>query len=341
MDSGVWPVWGVGVGVDTTILRWPTSTVVSDEGLRDWEATVRRPPLCAPSSSSSHPLNTHHRLTPLTVTLSTQSSATIISCTMSLCRCFPSRLAAVRRRNALTALSVIRRRWMSTSPYPPPPASAAPRVRDPIIDSLLRVDHAGEYGAQCIYNGQLAALALRSALKLSPPSTSASSSSSASSSGSSPSPSSDPVRVIEEMRDQEVGHLRALERLLPIHHSRPTLLLPLWHVAGYALGYGTALLGVKAAMACTVAVEEVITEHYNDQLRTLNSPEFLQSPIPTSATAEEVKELRAIIKKHRDEEEEHRDIGISHEAEDAPLYSLLTNVIKAGCHVAINVAKVI
>lgn len=126
------------------------------------------------------------------------------------------------------------------------------------------------------------------------------------------------------MYDQEVSHLRAFERIMPERRVRPTALLPVWHVAGYALGMGTAFLGERAAMAATVAVEEVISEHYNDQLRTLNEPSH----------ADET-HLRALIKRHRDEEEEHRDIGYAHDATSAPLYSLLTNVIKAGCRTAI------
>ena len=248
-------------------------------------------------------------------------------------RSAPARLAL--RRCIPSLSSAVRARCLSTSsPSLLLPSATFPRVRDSTLDSMLRVDHAGEYGAQCIYNGQLAALALRSSLNLpaSPPPTPSSSPSS---------PPRDPIRVIEEMRDQEVGHLRTLERLLPLHRARPTALPPLWHAAGYALGYGTALLGTRAAMACTVAVEEVIAEHYNDQLRTLASPEFAQAAAQSPATEAEVRELRAVLRKHRDDEEEHRDIGIQHEAEAAPLYSLLTTAIKAGCTVAINVAKVI
>ena len=240
-----------------------------------------------------------------------------------------------------------------TASSPPHSTSSSPYTRDSTVDSILRVDHAGEYGAQCIYRGQLAALSLRAALASSStaasfsPFSSSSSSSASSDSAAPPLSAADKaaqsVRVIEEMRDQEIEHLRTLERLLPQYHARPTAFLPLWHVAGYALGYGTALFGVRAAMACTVAVEEVITEHYNDQLRTLSSDEFKaasaasSSPIPL----EQLKALRAVLRKHRDDEEHHRDIGIEHEAEQTPMYALLTNAIKAGCHVAINVAKVV
>jgi ubiquinone biosynthesis monooxygenase Coq7 len=94
------------------------------------------------------------------------------------------------------------------------------------------------------------------------------------------------------MMRQEVVHLANLQKALPQRRTRPSVLLPLWDLAGYALGYGTALMGPKAAMACTVAVETVITEHYNDQLRTLNGPDYKDEG-----------ELKAMIKSHRDDEE--------------------------------------
>eukprot|EP00455_Lapot_gusevi_P026777 TRINITY_DN2824_c0_g1_i2.p1 TRINITY_DN2824_c0_g1~~TRINITY_DN2824_c0_g1_i2.p1 ORF type:complete len:134 (-),score=20.63 TRINITY_DN2824_c0_g1_i2:55-456(-) len=131
------------------------------------------------------------------------------------------------------------------------------------------------------------------------------------------------------MKAQEDVHLAKLNTLLPEKRVRPTALLPIWHVAGYALGVGTALLGKEAAMACTVAVEEVITDHYNDQLRELHSDPKLQQE----------NYIRELIKKNRDEEMEHRDIGIEHNAQQAPLYSALTAVIKVGCHAAIWLSK--
>ena len=113
-----------------------------------------------------------------------------------------------------------------------------------MLDRMLRVDHAGEYGADRIYAGQLAVLGKT------------------------------PVgETIQHMWEQEKVHLATFNRLLPEHRARPTLLLPLWNVAGFALGAGTALLGKEAAMACTVAVEASITEHYNDQIRELVSEE--------------------------------------------------------------------
>merc|ERR1712107_455499 len=112
-------------------------------------------------------------------------------------------------------------------------------------------------------------------------------------------------------------------KLLPEKRARPTALLPFWNVAGFALGAGTALLGKEGAMACTVAVEASITEHYNDQIRELTS---LDS---------EHKELIATISKFRDEEQEHHDIGLENDAELAPAYQLLSGGIKVGCKAAI------
>ena len=105
---------------------------------------------------------------------------------------------------------------------------------------------------------------------------------------------------------------------------RPTVLLPLWHVAGFALGAVTAALGEKAAMACTVAVEEAIDEHYAGQAAELGDDEA---------------GLRGTIEKFRAEELQHRDIGLAHGAEDAPGYRLIYNVIKTGCRVAIAASE--
>lgn len=164
-----------------------------------------------------------------------------------------------------------------------------------MLDTMLRVDHAGEYGADRIYAGQLAVLG------------------------------STPVGpTIQHMWDQEKEHLATFNRLLPEHRARPTALLPFWHVAGYALGAGTALLGKEAAMACTVAVEATITQHYNDQIRQL-----------TAAGPEQHKELIATISRFRDEEQEHHDIGLAEDAELAPAYQILSGAITVGCHAAI------
>jgi len=167
------------------------------------------------------------------------------------------------------------------------------------IDRMIRVDHAGEYGADRIYAGQLAVLG-----------------------------NTDVGPTIRHMWDQEKHHLATFAAYVPRYRVRPTALLPVWHVAGYALGAGTALLGKEAAMACTVAVESSITEHYNQQIRELAKDD-----------AGRHAELIGTISKFRDEEQEHHDTGIEHGAELAPAYALLSGVIKAGCKGAIWISE--
>lgn len=170
----------------------------------------------------------------------------------------------------------------------------------PEVDSIIRVDHAGELGADRIYAGQMAVLGNT---KLGP--------------------------LIQHMWDQEKVHKATFERLITKHRVRPTAFVPIWNVAGFMLGAGTALMGEKAAMACTVAVESVIVEHYNDQLRTL------------MADPEKNKELLQVIQKFRDEEQEHHDCGLDHGAEQAPFYKTLSEAIKIGCKTAIAISKVV
>lgn len=160
---------------------------------------------------------------------------------------------------------------------------------------ILRVNHAGEYGAKRIYQGQLAVL---KGTEVEP--------------------------VIKHMAEQEEEHLEYFEQQIPKHRVRPTALLPFWHVAGYALGAGTAFLGKEAAMACTVAVEEVIDEHYQSQLDSLKEDE---------------PEISAKIEKFRQDELEHRDTGLEHNAENTPAYEALSSVIKLGSKAAIWLAS--
>ena len=180
-------------------------------------------------------------------------------------------------------------------------SDAAPRdlpgdlPRDELIRRMIRVDHAGEYGARRIYEGQLAVLGRRQ--------------------------DAEPIR---HMAAQEKRHLDAFDQLIAERRVRPTALHPLWHVAGYALGAATALLGREAAMACTVAVEEVIDEHYAKQAARLGADE---------------PELKGMIETFRAEEIEHRDIGLAEGAERAPAYDLLKGAIKAGSRMAIWLAE--
>ncbi len=160
-----------------------------------------------------------------------------------------------------------------------------------MIERMIRVDHAGEYGAVRIYEGQLSILR-----------------------------KTDSAPVIEKMAKQEERHLERFNELIAENHVRPTALLPIWHVAGFALGAATALLGEKAAMACTVAVEEVIDEHYAGQVARLDDQD---------------KDLKETFEEFRQEELEHRDTSLAHGAEEAPGYALLTGAVKASSRFAI------
>ena len=162
-------------------------------------------------------------------------------------------------------------------------------LRKPLA-AALRVNHAGEYGATRIYAGQLAVLKNDAC-----------------------------ANEIKRMATQEEVHLAAFNKILPTRSVRPTALMPLWHVGGWLMGAVTAAISPKAAMACTVAVEEVITEHYNAQL---NSGLLDASLAPT-------------IQKFRDEEMEHHDTGLAHDAQGAPLYAPLTAAIRRICRGAI------
>ena len=165
-----------------------------------------------------------------------------------------------------------------------------------ILDEIIRVDHAGEYGATRIYDGQIAVFGKDSKIG----------------------------KTIQHMADQEQEHIEKFNELLIEKRVRPTALLPVWNIAGFALGAGTALMGEKAAMACTVAVEKVIGEHYREQQELLEDDE---------------KELRKTIAKFEKDELEHHDIGLEHDAENAPGYKIMTKVIEIGCKTAIAISK--
>ena len=165
-----------------------------------------------------------------------------------------------------------------------------------ILEEIIRVDHAGEYGATKIYDGQIAIFGKDSKIG----------------------------KTIQHMADQEQEHIDKFNDLIIEHKVRPTALLPVWNIAGFALGASTALIGEKAAMACTVAVEKVIGEHYQEQLELLE---------------DDHKELKKTISKFRDDELEHHDIGIEHDAENAPGYRIMTKLIELGCKTAIAISK--
>ncbi|HVL40635.1 MAG TPA: demethoxyubiquinone hydroxylase family protein [Brevundimonas sp.] len=164
---------------------------------------------------------------------------------------------------------------------------------------ILRVDHAGEYAAVHIYRAQKAVFegrAGKAAL----------------------------AADMGEMQDQEAVHLARFDALLNAERVRPTLMTPVWRLAAMALGTGTALMGEKAAHACTEAVESVIEEHYADQIAELRD----RDPA-----------LAAELSVFRDEELVHHDHAVDHGAREAPGYDLLSAVIKAGCRVAIKISE--
>ncbi|XP_057194113.1 5-demethoxyubiquinone hydroxylase, mitochondrial isoform X2 [Triplophysa rosa] len=168
-----------------------------------------------------------------------------------------------------------------------------------MLDRMLRVDHAGEYGANRIYAGQMAILGRTQTGPL-----------------------------IQRMWDQEKKHLEKFNTILGEQRVRPTLLLPLWNITGFLLGACSALLGKEGAMACTVAVEESISEHYNSQIRALMEDD-----------PERYTELLQIIKEFRDDELEHHDTGLEHDAESVPGYFFLKTFIQTGCKAAIYISQ--
>ena len=180
-------------------------------------------------------------------------------------------------------------------PLPRPGVGASKRRRA----EILRVDHAGEYAAVHIYRAQKAVFEGRKG--------------------------KDAIAAdMEEMRGQEAVHLQRFEALLNAERVRPTVMTPVWRLAAMALGAGTALVGEKAAHACTEAVESVIEEHYADQIAELRD----RDPA-----------LAAELAKFRDEELAHHDHAVGQGSREAPGYGLLSAVIKAGCRAAIKVSE--
>ncbi|KIK08133.1 hypothetical protein K443DRAFT_672616 [Laccaria amethystina LaAM-08-1] len=170
------------------------------------------------------------------------------------------------------------------------------------LHKALRVDQAGEIAANWIYKGQLVVLG------------------------------NDPTvgPLIQEMWRQEQKHLMVMDRLQVQHRVRPTVLTEVAKVAGFGLGAVTALMGKEAAMACTEAVETVIGEHYDDQLKEF---ELLPSEHPS------IPLLRDVVREFRDDELEHLDIAVENFSQRAPVHALLSAVVGAGCKVAIEMCK--
>ncbi|KPU82079.1 2-octaprenyl-3-methyl-6-methoxy-1,4-benzoquinol hydroxylase [SAR11 cluster bacterium PRT-SC02] len=167
------------------------------------------------------------------------------------------------------------------------------------LEEIIRVDHAGERGAIKIYEGQL--LALKTFKQ-----------------------DEDLKRKIEEMKEHEKEHYEFFKDQIKKRNIKPTKLLPMWDLLGVTLGFGTAMLGKKAAMLCTASVEEVIDQHYKDQ---------------TYKLGEDEKDLKKKIMKFRDDELHHKDIAYDQGATKKGLYGVLDKVIKTSSRIAITISE--
>jgi len=167
------------------------------------------------------------------------------------------------------------------------------------LEEIIRVDHAGERGAIKIYEGQL--LALKTIKQ-------------------------DEVLkdAIEEMKNHEKQHLEYFENQIQKREIKPTYFLPLWDLMGITLGFGTALLGKKAAMLCTASVEEVIEDHYQNQLKKLGNDEM---------------ELKAKIEKFKNDEINHKNIAYEYGASNKGIYSIMDKIIKTSSKIAITISE--
>jgi len=167
------------------------------------------------------------------------------------------------------------------------------------VEEFIRVDHAGERGAVKIYEGQL--LALNTLVK-----------------------DENLKKTIEEMKVHEIEHCQFFENEIKKRNIKPTKFLPLWDLLGVGLGFGSTLLGKKAAMLCTASVEEVIDKHYQDQIDQLGTDE---------------KDLKSKIIKFREDELHHKDIAYEEGASKKGLYSIMDKIIKTGSKIAINISE--
>jgi len=167
------------------------------------------------------------------------------------------------------------------------------------IEEFIRVDHAGERGAIKIYEGQL--LALNTIVK-----------------------NDDLKKKIEEMQIHEKEHCDYFEKEIKKRNIKPTKFLPLWDLLGVGLGFGSTLIGKKAAMLCTASVEEVIDKHYQSQISQLKNDE---------------KDLKSKIIKFREDELHHKDIAYEEGATKDGFYSIMDKIIKAGSKIAIGISE--
>lgn len=191
------------------------------------------------------------------------------------------------------------------------PVFAAP-LKQRKIDEVIRVDHAGEVAAVRIAKYQLYCM----------------------------SPLNDAVPIVEEILQDELVHRRVMNQLAERHGVRTTILDPFFRLGALAMGAGTAILGKEAMMCCHAAVEITIYDHYNDQLRELETLEEQLSAAKESETEKEAwVDVKNYIARFRDEEKHHQELGENNGYENAPAFPLLYNGIRLACKVGVALAK--
>tara|TARA_Y100001949_G_scaffold160496_1_gene152155 strand:+ start:97 stop:630 length:534 start_codon:yes stop_codon:yes gene_type:complete len=168
-----------------------------------------------------------------------------------------------------------------------------------ILEEIIRVDHAGERGAIKIYEGQLLALSTIKQDK-------------------------NLKKIIEEMKEHEKEHLEYFEKEIQKRKMKPTYLLPVWDLMGVSLGFGSALLGKKATLLCTASVEEVIEDHYENQLGKIGEDE---------------KDLKTKIEKFKGDEVNHKNIAYESGASRTGIYSIMDKIIRTGSKIAITISE--
>ena len=173
------------------------------------------------------------------------------------------------------------------------------KTNQKILEEIIRVDHAGERGAIKIYEGQLLALSTIKQDK-------------------------NLKKIIEEMKEHEKEHLEYFEKEIQKRNMKPTYLLPLWDLMGVSLGFGSALLGKKATLLCTASVEEVIEDHYENQLGKIGEDE---------------KDLKTKIEKFKGDEVNHKNTAYESGASRTGIYSIMDKIIRTGSKIAITISE--
>lgn len=217
-------------------------------------------------------------------------------------------------RRCFSVLSSLKSTAPSEPVKEPVTAKAEPlsEAQEAYLDRAVRVDQAGELGADYIYAGQFFVL-VNKYPHLKP--------------------------ILQHMWDQEIHHHKTFDRWQTENRVRPSLITPLWKLGAFAMGAGTAAISSEAAMACTEAVETVIGGHYNQQLRCLSNQYNLKRTDGTSGPTQELTSLTDTIRQFRDDELEHLNTAIEHDSRKAVPYILLTEGIKGICRAAIWTAE--